>query len=416
MRILFLSDNFPPETNAPATRLYEHAVEWVNAGDEVTVVTCAPNFPEGEVFPGYSNRWYAVEYMDGIRVVRVKSYITANEGFVRRTLDYISFMVTGGVAALFQKRPDVVVATSPQFFVAVGGWLASVFHRRPFVFELRDLWPASIVEVGAMERGRTVRALERLELFLYRRARRIVAVTESVRSDLVQRGISASKIDVVRNGVHLERFQSAGSEEGLARELGLESRFVVSYIGTHGMAHALETVVETAELLRDRDDIGFLFVGSGAAKADVERLIEEKALTNVRSLPRQPKERIPALSAICDAAVIPLRDSPVFTTVIPSKLFECMATGTPVIMSLPEGEATGLLEECGVGIRVPAEKPEAMAAAVRELADNPKKCESFRVAGLAAAPDFARGRQARRMRDALAAAAGGEASRATTVS
>jgi glycosyltransferase involved in cell wall biosynthesis len=414
MRILFLSDNFPPETNTPATRLYEHAVEWVNAGDEVTVVTCAPNFPDGEVFGGYNNRWYAVEHMDGIRVVRVKTYITANEGFLRRTLDYISFMVTGAIAATFQKRPDVVVATSPQFFAAVGGWLASVLHRRPFVFELRDLWPASIVEVGAMERGRTIRALERLELFLYRRARRVVPVTESFRNDLVQRGIPASKIDVVRNGVHLERFQSAEAEVGLAQELDLGGRFVVGYIGTHGMAHALEKVIVAAELLRDREDIAFLLVGSGAAKADVERLIEEKGMTNVRSLPRQPKERIPALNAICDAAVIPLRDSPVFKTVIPSKLFECMATGTPVIMSLPEGEATGLVDEYGVGLRVPAEDPEAMATAVRELAENPKRCSSFRAAGLAAAPDFARSRQAQRMREALGAAVEGPAVNATS--
>lgn len=412
----FFVGQLPPGTNAPATRLYEHAVEWVRAGDEVTVVTCAPNFPEGEVFPGYRNRWYSVENVDGIRVVRVKTYITANEGFVKRTLDYVSFMVSGLLAGIFQKRPDVVVATSPQFFAALGGWLVSVFRRRPFVFELRDLWPASIVGVGAMEQSRTIRNLERLELFLYRRARRIVAVTESFRKDLVHRGIPREKIDVVRNGVHLERFQSTEPEANLARDFDLEGRFVVGYIGTHGMAHALEKVIEAAELLRERKDIAFLFVGSGAAKAEMDGLIEAKGLTNVRSLPRQPKERIPALSALCDVAVIPLRNSPVFESVIPSKLFECMAIGTPVVMALPEGEATGLLEEYGVGVKVPPENPDAMAATIAALADDPKRCSELGAAGLAAAPEFDRSRKASQVRETLIAATDRDAAPSSTLS
>ena len=177
MRILFLSDNFPPEGNAPATRLWEHATRWVHDGHEVTVITCAPNFPEGKLFEGYRNLWRQVEMLEGIRVVRVKTYITANEGFVKRTLDYMSFMLMGFVFGLFERRPDVVVATSPQFFCAVGGWALSVARWRPFVFELRDLWPASIMAVGAMKKSLLIRFLEQVELFLYRRARRVIATS-----------------------------------------------------------------------------------------------------------------------------------------------------------------------------------------------------------------------------------------------
>ena len=162
MHILFLSDNFRPESNAPAARLYEHAVRWVRAGHDVSVITCAPNFPEGKVYAGYKNRWRDVEWIDGIRVVRVKSFITANEGFLLRTLDYMSFMVSSFIFGLFERRPDVVVATSPQFFCAVGGWTLSVLRRLPFIFELRDLWPASIEAVGAMHSSWVLRALERL--------------------------------------------------------------------------------------------------------------------------------------------------------------------------------------------------------------------------------------------------------------
>lgn len=397
MRILFLSDNFPPETNAPATRLHEHAVRWVRAGHEVTVITCAPNFPEGKLFAGYQNRWRQVETIDGIRVVRVKTYITANEGFVRRTLDYMSFMVSGFVAGLFEKRPDVVVSTSPQFFCAIAGWALSGLRRLPWVFELRDLWPASIVAVGAMERSPVIRMLEKLELFMYRRADAIVSVTESFREDLVARGIAREKIHVVINGVDLDRYAPRPRDETLARQFGLEGKFVLGYMGTHGMAHALDRVLDAAELLRERDDIAFFFAGAGAERAKVERLVVERGLSNVRMIPRQPKEAMPGLWSLCDLALIPLRNTPVFATVIPSKLFEAMGMGVPVLMSLPEGEATGIVKRTGCGVCVSPEDPRAMADAVVALAGDAERMAALRSASAAAAAEYSRERQAGRM-------------------
>lgn len=401
MRILFLSDNFPPETNAPATRLYDHAVRWVQAGHEVTVVTCAPNFPEGKVFPGYQNRWYAVEGWEGIRVVRVKSYITSNEGLKKRTLDYVSFMLSGFVGGLFQKKPDLIVASSPQFFAAVGGWALAAVRRKPFVFELRDLWPASIVAVGAMEESRTIRLLEKLELFLYRRARRVVAVTQAFKQDLVERGIEGNKIDVVLNGVDLARYTPMEPEAELKGQHELEGKFVVGYIGTHGMAHALDKVLEAAEALRHREDIVFMFVGAGAAKAKVELRAKELGLDNVRFVPRQPKEAMPGYWSLCDLALIPLRDTPVFEGVIPSKMFECMAMGIPVLMSLPDGEATGILRESGAGVCVPPEDPEAMADAIEAHKDDASRLELLRSNGLKAAASYSRDHQASKMLVAL---------------
>jgi glycosyltransferase involved in cell wall biosynthesis len=403
VRILFLSDNFPPEGNAPATRLYEHAVRWVRAGHQVTVITCAPNFPEGKLFAGYRNRWHHVEMIDGIRVVRVKTYITANEGFLRRTLDYVSFMCTGFIAGLFEKRPDVIVATSPQFFCALGGWMLSVARWRPFVFELRDLWPASIVAVGAMRRSIVIRMLERLELFLYRRAKAIVAVTESFREDLMARGIADEKIHVVRNGVDLARYQPQPRDAGLAREFQLEGKFVAGYLGTHGMAHALDKVLAAAALLRERKDIAFFFAGSGAARADVERIVAEQNLDNVRLIPRQPKERMPALWSLCDCTIVPLRDNPVFATVIPSKIFEAMGMGVSIVMSLPDGEATSIIRETGTGVCVPPENPQALADAITRLADHPQEVEALRNTAIAAAPGFSRDTQAAQMLAILAA-------------
>lgn len=402
MRILFLSDNFPPETNAPATRLHEHAVRWVRAGHEVTVITCAPNFPEGKLYPGYANRWRQVETIDGIRVVRVKTYITANEGFVRRTLDYLSFMASGFVAGLFERRPDVVVSTSPQFFCALGTWALSAARRLPWVFELRDLWPASIVAVGAMERSAVIRLLEKLELFMYRRADAIVSVTESFREDLAARGIERDKIHVVVNGVDLDRYAPRPRDEALARQFGLEGKFVLGYMGTHGMAHALDRVLDAAELLRERPEVAFFFAGSGAERAGVERCVAAIGLDNVRMIPRQPKEMMPALWSLCDLALIPLRNTPVFSTVIPSKLFEAMGMGVPVLMSLPEGEATGIVRRTACGVCVAPENPQAMADAVIALAGDAERMAALRSASAAAAPEYSRERQARKMAEILA--------------
>jgi glycosyltransferase involved in cell wall biosynthesis len=397
MRILFLSDNFPPESNAPATRLYEHATRWVRSGHEVTVITCAPNFPEGRLYPGYRNRWRQVETVDGIRVVRVKTYITANEGFLKRTLDYMSFMVMGFALGLFERRPDVIVATSPQFFCAVAGWALAACRRRPYVFELRDLWPASIAAVGAMRKNLAIRVLERIELFLYRRAAAVISVTESFREDLAKRGIARDKIHVVINGVDLARYAPRPRDAALAERFGLTGKFVAGYVGTHGMAHALPKVLEAAALLRERQDIAFFFAGSGAERARIEQIVAEQHLGNVRLIPRQTKEAMPALWSLCDVAIVPLRNNPVFATVIPSKIFEAMGMGVPILMSLPEGEATGIIRRTDSGVCVPPEDPPAMAAAIADLANNGPRIATLRESAHQAAGQFSREALAEKM-------------------
>jgi len=409
VHILFLTDNFPPESNAPASRTFEHCVRWVRAGAQVTVITGAPNFPEGRLFEGYRNRWYAVEQMEGIRVVRVKTYIAANEGFGRRTLDYLSFMVSSFIAGLWQRRVDVIVGTSPQFFTVCSAWMLSLFRRRPFVFELRDLWPASIRVVGAMADSRWLSALERLELFLYRRAPRIVAVTGAFRRELSTRGIDEDKIAVVPNGVDLARFAPRERDASMARAYGLEGRFVVGYIGTQGLAHALDNVLDAAAMLNAERDIVFLFAGSGARH---DALVEEtraRGLDNVIFLPRQPKSAMPAVWSLCNVSLIHLKNDPLFASVIPSKIFESMGMGLPMIVAVPPGEATGTVEETGSGIAVAPGDPAALAGAIRALRDDGGRRASLARASRDAAPRYSRDRLAEAMlavlRDAAASRA-----------
>lgn len=409
VHILFLTDNFPPESNAPASRTFEHCVRWVRAGARVTVITGAPNFPEGRLFEGYRNRWYAVEHIEAIRVIRVKTYIAANEGFGRRTLDYLSFMVSSFIAGLWQRRVDVIVGTSPQFFTVCSAWMLSLFRRRPFVFELRDLWPASIRVVGAMGQSRWLSALEHLELFLYRRANRIVAVTGAFRRELAARGIDASKIVVVPNGVDLARFVPRERDPLLAREYGFEGRFVVGYIGTQGLAHALDNVLDAAAILNDEPDIVFLLAGSGARH---DALVEEaraRRLDNVIFLPRQPKSAMPAVWSLCDVSLIHLKNVPLFASVIPSKIFESMGMGLPMIVAVPPGEATGIVEDTGSGVAVAPGDPAALADAIRALRDDGERRARLARSSRDAATRYSRDRLADAMLKDLREAASSRA-------
>ena len=397
MRILFFTENFPPETNAAATRVAERARHWIAAGHEVTVITCAPNFPHGRLFPGWRNRWRQVETRDGVRVVRVKTFIAKNEGIVLRTLDFLSFMTASFVAALFERRPDIVASTSPQFFAAVGAWALSAARRLPYVFELGDLWPRSIVAVGAMRDSAGLRAMEKLELFLYRRARAVVALTQSFKDNLVARGIAAEKIFVILNGVEPELYGPRARDATLARETGIGNDFTVGYVGTHGMAHGLSNVLDAADRLRGEAGIKFLFVGPGAER---ERLIAEarrRALENVVFLAPQPKERMPEVWSLCDVALVHLKDSPVFAEVIPSKIFEAMGMGLPILLAAPRGEASRIVEGESAGLAVAPEDPSTLAEAVRRLAADSALRRQLAASSLAAAPNHSRAAQAAAM-------------------
>jgi glycosyltransferase involved in cell wall biosynthesis len=370
MRIVFFSHYYPPEVNAPASRTSEHCRAWADAGHEVTVVTCAPNHPSGRVYPGYRNRLYQTETLDGVRVVRVWTFLAANEGVVLRTLSYLSYLISATAALPWLARPDVVVSTSPQFFCGLTGMVARSLFKAPWVLEIRDLWPESIVTVGAMRKGLMVRLLERLEALAYRKADRIVSVTHSFVPHIVARGSDPDKIAVIKNGADLTLFTKFEMAAGIKTRLGLENRFVAGYVGTHGMAHGLSVVLEAADRLRDDPRIAFLLVGDGAERANLEQIREKKQLNNVVILGQRPKEEMPSLWTAIDASLILLRRHDLFKKVIPSKMFEAMAMGCPIVLGV-EGEARALLHEAGAGIAIAPESAEELAAAVVRLAENP---------------------------------------------
>lgn len=409
MHILFLTDNFPPEVNAPASRTFEHCREWVAAGHRVTVITGAPNFPRGELFTGYRNRLWQEERMDGIRVIRVWTFISANEGFGLRVLDYLSYMVSAFVATLFLRRVDIVLGTSPQFFTACAAWAAAAIRRAPFVFELRDLWPASIRAVGALRNQRILAALERIELFLYRRAALVVCVTEAFRADLTARGIDPHRLTVVTNGVDLSRFRPMPRDEALAASLGLTGKFVAGYIGTHGLAHGLETLLDAAEILKQRgaDDIRIVLLGDGARKPAIKAAAQQRGITSVIFLDTVPKSEVPHYWGLLDATIIHLRRDPVFCAVIPSKLFEAMAMGIPVILGV-EGEAADILTRAKAGLPIPPEDAPALAEALLAMRDDARLLADLGENGRSAALAYSRPALAATMLTALESVAAGQ--------
>tara|TARA_B100001173_G_scaffold48885_1_gene39668 strand:+ start:2416 stop:3624 length:1209 start_codon:yes stop_codon:yes gene_type:complete len=347
MRILFITDNFPPEVNAPATRTFEHCKEWVQKGDRVTVITCAPNFPKGKVYEGYKNKLFQKEEIEGIEVIRVWSYISANEGFAKRILDFLSFAFMAFWVGLF-KKADVIIGTSPQFFTTWTAETLSFIKRKPWVFELRDLWPESIKAVGAISGDSKIfKTLEKIELRLYKRSSRVISVTNSFKENLISRGIDGDKIRVVRNGANLERFSKRERHRLWEEKLGLKDKFVIGYVGTHGMAHKLDFILRSWP--KERLDLHLLLMGDGAEKMKLQKLAIELNICNITFLDSMSKEDVPDILSLMDVSLVPLKKSDLFKTVIPSKIFENSAMQIPILLGV-EGESAEIVNKFGAGL------------------------------------------------------------------
>jgi len=371
VKILYVSQYFPPEMGAPAARVSELSRHWVRAGHDVTVLTGFPNHPDGVIRPEYRTRFRRMisrEILEGIKVVRTWLLPFPNRKAYERMLNYSSFCLSAGIAGSFLARPDVVIATSPQLLVGLSGWWIAKLKRVPLVLEVRDLWPESLAAVGVGGANSLLhRALGKIADFLYREATQIVVVTPAFREHLIKKWrVPEDKISVVQNGVETGLF-SPGDGGRLRRSLDAEGKFVVSYIGTLGLAHGLETVIAAAENLQGTDpNVQFLLVGEGADRERILALAESKMLRNLRFVPQQARKKIPAYISASDACLVLLKKSDVFETVIPTKMLEFMSCGRPVILGV-NGQAREILEQSRGGLYVEPENPIALCEAIREL-------------------------------------------------
>lgn len=345
-KLLFLTHYFPPEVNAPANRTYEHCRIWKNDLD-ITVITNVPNHPDGRIFPGYENKLYQKEVVDGINVIRLWTFITPNEGFILRTLNYIIYMIVAVIYVLISNiKFDIVIATTPQFFCGLAGKFIAKIGRKPFILELRDLWPESIVAVGALKNKAIIQILEKIELNLYRSSNKIISVTNAFKENLIHRGIASDKIEIVYNGISIDIFSNNQAIENKEIEQFLSTGFIVGYIGTLGLAHAVDIFVRAAEL---NNNIKYLIVGSGAQRNELEITIKSKSLSNIKIFPNQQKKNIPYIISKLSLFCVHLKKNDLFKTVIPSKMFEGMIMRKPIIIGV-DGEAKNIVYngQCGL--------------------------------------------------------------------
>jgi colanic acid biosynthesis glycosyl transferase WcaI len=377
VKILYVSQYFPPEMGAPAARAAELAHHWARAGHDVSVLTGFPNHPTGLVPEEWRSRLRGITYkekVESVNVFRTWLWPLPNRKAHERMRNYASFCLSSALRGMLLPRPDVIIATSPQLLVGLSGWWLSLARNRPFVFEVRDLWPESLAAVGVGDEDSFLHhVLGKIAGFLYRRSDKIVVVTPAFREHLIARWhVPAGKIAVVENGVEADLFAPSSelSNQSLRKELGADGKFLVCYVGTLGMAHGLETLLTTArQLQRQNRDIFFLVIGEGAEKERIKALAQSQGLSNIAFLDQQPREKIPNFISACDACLVLLKKTEVFKTVIPTKMLEFMSCARPVILGV-EGQARQILDEAGAGLTIEPENADALATAIRQLADN----------------------------------------------
>ena len=374
MRVLHLSQYFPPEAGAVQVRALTVAQTLVAVGHEVTVLTEVPNHPTGIVQPGYRGKLLVREERDGVDVLHLWVKTSPVKTFRTRMAFYLSYMLAAIAAGpLLRGRFDVIFANSPPLFVAIAGWIISVVRRTPFVMEVQDLCQYVEISLGELQNPRFIRWAEWVEERCYRRASRIVAVTEGIYDRLVARGVPQSKLVLASNGSNTDIFRpEPEGGERLRAELGLEGKFVALYGGIHGIAQGLETLIEAARLLENEPDVRLVFVGEGPEKARLLALKESYGLANLLMLDGQPLERMPAYLSLADVALAPLRKRDLFLGARPTKIFDAWACGCPVVISI-DGEAREIVEEVGGGLYVEPENPQAYAQALLDLRDDPPR-------------------------------------------
>jgi glycosyltransferase involved in cell wall biosynthesis len=406
MRVLYLSQYFPPEVGATQTRAYEMARGLIRAGHQVTMIAEVPNHPAGVISPQYKGKLYERTDLDGIEVIRVWVKTAPVKTFRTRMAFYLSYMVSATLAGLLlaRRRYDLIYATSPPLFVGGAGLALSYLRRTPLVFEVRDLWPESAVALGELNNPRAIALAERLESACYRRSRQIVLTTQEMKDHLEKQGVPADKMQVVRNGANPDLFRfDPEARQQLRAELGLEDKFVVIYAGLIGLAQALPTVLDAAALMQPLDPaVHFLLVGDGPTKADLVAQAKQRQLVNVTFVPAQPRESVPAYLSAADVAVIPLVRKRLVGA-LPSKMFDAMACERPIILSA-EGEALLVLRKEQVGLSVPPEAPEPLSEAVLALKQDPLRAQQFGQRGRPAVVErYSRQTQARQLASVLSA-------------
>lgn len=367
MRILFLTQYCPPEVGAPQNRIFEFAKKLKEFGHEVTILTALPNYPKGEIFDEYKGKKVVLEEIEGIKIVRTSIYATKSKSFTKRLRNYLSFTFSSVLqGAKYIDKQDAIITESPPLFLGFSGYVLAKLKKAKFIFNISDLWPESAIKLGVLHNKLFIKMSVLLEEFCYRKASAVTCQTEGIVDDIVNRGFDKNKVHLITNGVDTKLFKKENRDEAFRREIGIEGKFALCYAGIHGLAQGLQVIINAAEIVKDEENIQFVFVGDGPEKQDLISMAKEKGLKNVTFLPLQPKTNMPKIVASMDAAIIPLKKLDIFKGALPSKMFETLASEVPIILPV-QGEAEKLINNAQAGIVVEPENPKEIAEAVLKL-------------------------------------------------
>jgi glycosyltransferase involved in cell wall biosynthesis len=380
VKFLILTQFFAPEIGASQVRLAYFCRELAAAGHEVEIVTGMPHHPAGRIFPEYRGNFYFQEKWEGLTIHRVWLYATKGANW-KRLLNYASFVVTSLVGLARANKPDYVFVDSPPLFLGISGWIAAKWWNVPLIFNVADLWPDSVRDLGVMKDGALVNFAYRLENWIYRHSTVVTAVTEGIRNSLLKtKGLPPEKVLFMPNGVDTTLFHPTPPDEALKGKLGLTGKKVVLYAGNHGYAGAVEQILYAAKSLRYENSVHFLLIGEGPEKQKLKELAAELGLTNITFHDQVPLEEMPDYVSLADLAVVTLRKSQVMAGARPAKAFVMMAGGKPIVLAA-EGEAARLIQSSGAGVVVPPEDHESIANAIRTLLQHPSIAAEMGAAG-----------------------------------
>ncbi len=377
MKVLLLTQFFPPETNAPAHRHGSFSKLLTELGDEVTVICEPPNYPKGVLFPGYKNRLFSKTQENGVTVVRTWVWITPRRGFLDRIMMYGSFFKSATLAGLRVPKPDVIFASSPPLPVLFAGYVIAKLRRVPLVADIRDIWPESAFAVGMLRKNLFFRLMERFERKAYRASARVAVNAEGIGRRLVtEKGVPEDKLALITNGADLDLFTPDADHATVDARYNLAGKFVALYTGLLGLAQAPEIIIEAANILKNERDIVFLIVGEGAKKAGCETLTKKYGLSNVIFTGGRPREEMPAFAARAGLAIIPYKNMPLFKDVIPSKMFDYMGAERPVVINI-NGEGAAIIRAAECGFVIHPEDPKALAETILRVYRDPKEAKEL---------------------------------------
>ncbi|MFE8701693.1 glycosyltransferase family 4 protein [Cytobacillus sp. FJAT-54145] len=368
MRVIYLCQHFPPETGAPQIRVYEVSKELISRGHQVEVLTAFPHHPKGVIPEEYRGMFYMFEEWDGIPVHRSWIYPSPKGSFWKRLASYFSFTFSAFYSIIKSKPTDVIICNSPPLFLGITGYLGAKMKRAKFVFNVADIWPESAVELGILKNKTFIRLAERLEKFLYRKSWKIATATEGIKDYMVKKGKKEEDVFLLPNGVNTDTFVPLPKDTNLLEEIGINGKKVFMYAGALGYAQGLDSILEAAALIKDKEpNIHFLFVGDGQERDKLLKMKEDMDLHNVTFYGSVPVSEMPRMFSLADFSVVSLRNIELFKGARPSKIFPAISTGTPVLYC-GDGESAAILEEYKCGKIAAPENPDEIAKAVVKLA------------------------------------------------